>query len=332
MTISGADEGKAMRRFLGPVLLGVGVFLVVLAGLLKFFVADRVIVTPIDQYARTTSPGPGSYLDFASLQVRSGDLVAVRTLKGDVAASNKDTAVWDVSVVLSTGDGQLIRATLDRVATDRRTAEAVNCCGEAVESVPTRHSGVSYKFPFDTQKQDYQFWDANAKTTATARYVSEETVQGLTTYKFISRIPATPIQTQEVPGSLVGDSAPSVQAPVYYADTRTVWVEPKTGVIVKGSEQNLTTLRDSAGQDKTVVLQFDLTFDEATQASQARLARDNIGKIDLVTTWLPLIGLLVGIVLIIAGAIIAVSADRAAARSTREERPPAEPTAPPAPA
>ena len=141
-----------MRRFLGPVLLGVGVFLVVLAGLLKFFVADRVIVTPIDQYAQTTSPGPGSFLDPATLQVRSGDLVAVRTLKGDVKA-----------VVLSTGDGQFIRATVDRVATDRRTGEAVNCCGEAVDSEPTRHTGLSYKFPFDTQKQDYQFWDPNAK-------------------------------------------------------------------------------------------------------------------------------------------------------------------------
>jgi hypothetical protein len=324
MPISGlGDEGKAMRRFLGPVLLGVGVFLLVLAGLLKFYVADRVIVTPIDQYAQTTSPGLGSYLDPVALQVRSGDLVAVRTLKGDVAASNKDTAVWDVSVVLSTGDAQLVRATVDRVATDRRTAEAVNCCGEAVESVPTRHSGLSYKFPFGTQKQDYQFWDANAKTTATARYVSEETVQGLTTYKFVSQIPPTQIQTQEVPGSLVGESAPSVQAPVFYTDTRTVWVEPKTGVIVKGSEQNRTTLRDDAGQDRTVVLQFDLTFDNDSQQSQAKLARDNIGKIDLVTTWLPLIGLLVGVVLIVAGLIIMVAADRAAARRTQEA--PAEP-------
>jgi len=327
MTISGwGDEGKAMRRFLGPVLLGVGVFLVVLGGLLKFYVADRVILTPIDQYAQTTSPGPGSYLDPTTQKVRSADLVAVRTLKGDVAASDKNTAVWDVSVVLSTGDGQLVQATVDRVATDRRTAEAVNCCGEAVNSVPTRHSGLSYKFPFDTQKQDYQFWDANVKKAVPAKYVSEETVQGLTTYKFISEVPATQIQTLEVPGSLVGESAPSVQAPVYYDDVRTVWVEPKTGVIVKGSEQNKTTLRNSAGQDKTTVLQFDLTFNNDSQRSQAQLARDNIGKIDLLTTWLPLIGLLVGIVLIIAGLIIMVSADRAPGRHSQQPEPAGTPS------
>jgi hypothetical protein len=285
-----------------------------------------VILTPIDQYAQTTSPGPGSFLDPATLQVRSSDLVAVRTLRGDVAASNRDTAVWDVSVVLSTGDQQLVQASIDRVATDRRSAEAVNCCGEAVNSVPTRHSGLSYKFPFDTQKQTYQFWDANVKKAVPARYVSEETVQGLTTYKFVSQTDATQIQTQEVPGSLVGESAPSVQAPVYYTDTRTVWVEPKTGVIVKGSEQNRTTLRDSAGQDKTVVLQFDLTFNDDSQRSQAQLARDNIGKIDLLTTWLPLIGLLVGIVLIIAGVIIMFSAHRGTGRHAEQPEPAGTPS------
>jgi hypothetical protein len=202
-----------MRRFVGPVLLGLGVFLVVMAAMLRFFVAGRVIVTPINQYAQTVAPGPGTYLDPSVLQERSGDLVARRTLKADVAASDAHTAVWDVSVVLSTGDGTFVRATVDRVATDRRSAEAVNCCGEAVDSAPTRHSGVSYKFPFGTQKKDYAFWDPNSKTALPARFVSEDTVRGLTTYKFIQQIPARQIQTQEVPGSLVGETAPCGTAP-----------------------------------------------------------------------------------------------------------------------
>ena len=67
---------------------------------------------------------------------------------------------------------------------------------------------------------------------------------------------------------------------------------------------------------------------DANQRSQAGLARDSIGKIDLLTTWLPLVGLLVGLVLIAAGLIITVAGERDATRATREQEPPAEADAP----
>jgi Porin PorA len=297
----------------------VGAFLLGTAAMSRFYLSDQLVRTPIDQFAQTVAVGPGAYLDAATLTAKSSDLVARRTLRGDVAASKDDVAVWDVSVILDTGDGQFVRATLDRVATDRRTAEAVNCCGEAVDSAPTRHAGVSYKFPFNTQKKDYSFWDPNSKQAPVAKFVSEEKVQGLTTYKFLQTIPAVQIQTQEVPGSLVGETAPSVQAPVFYTDTRTVWIEPKTGVIVKGNEQNKTTLRNSAGEDKATVVQFDLTFDDNTQKSQAKLAKDNITKINLVSLWLPLLGLALGIIFILAGLILTRAADRGRPAEPREE-------------
>ena len=308
-----------MRRFLGPVLLGAGVFLLVLAGMLRFYVADKLVVTPIDQYAQSVAPGPGTYFDSATLQARTGDLVATRTLKADVPASDDHTAVWDVSVVLTTGDGTFVRASVDRVATDRRTAESVNCCGEAVDSEPVRHTGVSYKFPFDTKKQDYTFWDPNARMGAPAKFVSEEKIQGLTTYKFLERIEPTQIRTQTVPGTLIGETAPSVQAPVFYSNTRTVWVEPRTGIIVKGNDQSLTTLRNAAGEDKLTVLQYDLTFNEATQKQQADLAKDNITSIRLVTFWGPLLGLLLGLILIAAGLVVMRATDKATGSEQHEE-------------
>lgn len=313
-----------MRRFLGPVLLGLGVFLLVTAGMLRFYVADKVVKTPIDQYAQSVAPGPGSYFDSAALQSRTADLVATRTLKADVAASNDDTAVWDVSVVLTTGDGTFVRATVDRVATDRRTAEAVNCCGEAVDSEPVRHSGVSYKFPFETEKKDYDFWDPNARVSAPAKFVSEDKIQDLTVYKFVQQVPPTQIRIQEVPGTLVGESAPTVQAPVFYSNTRTVWVEPRTGVIVKGNEQNRTTLRDTTGADKITVIEYDLTFDEATQKQQADLAKDNITKIGLISTWLPLLGLVLGLILIAAGLVLLRATDRTGGSAPARDEEPVE--------
>ena len=272
-----------MRRWLGPILLGLGVFLLVTAGMLRFFVADRLIVTPIDQFTQTVAVGPGTYFDAGVLQQKDADLVARRTVRADVAASDEHTGVWDVSVVLQTGIGTFVRATLDRVAMDRKTGESVNCCGEAVDSEAVRHSGLSYKFPFNTEQREYQLWDPNSRQAFPARFVAEEQVQGLTTYKFIQQVPGQELRRQEVPASLVGESGTTFQAPVWYENVRTVWVEPRTGIIVKGNEQNRTTLRNSQGEDRVTVVKFDLTFDEATQRSQADLAKENIRSIQLLS-------------------------------------------------
>lgn len=293
-----------MRRLWGGVLLTLGVFLVVLAGMLRFYVADRAVQTPIDQYAKTVSPGPGRYFDPGSLREVQADMVATRTVRGDVPASSEDTGVWDVYVAVETGTGTLIRESQDRLAFDRKTAEAVNCCGEAVDGVPARHAGVSYKFPFDTKKQDYQFWDVNSKAAYPAKFIAEEQVQDLTVYKFVELIAPTQIRTAEVPGSLVGESAATFDAPVFYTNTRTVWVEPKSGVIVKGNEQTSSTLRNSAGQDKLIVLQADFTFNDETQRNQADLARDAISKINLISLWLPLAAVLLGLILMAAGVLV----------------------------
>ena len=305
-----------MRRWLGPLLLGLGVFLLVTAGMLRFFVADRLIVTPIDQYAQTVAIGPGAYFDSGALRQQSGDMVARRTVRADVPASNEDTAVWDVSVALQTGDGVFVRASVDRVAVDRKSGEAVACCGEAVDSQPTRHSGVSYKFPFGVEKRDYQLWDPNSRRAYPAKFVSEEEVQGLTTYKFQQLIPGQELRRQDVPATLVGETGTTFSAPVWYSNSRTLWVEPRTGVIVKGNEQNKTTLRNGAGEDKVTVVQFDLTFDSATQRSQADLAEDSIGSIRLVTLWLPLLALVLGLILLAAGGLITRGAGRREPTST----------------
>jgi hypothetical protein len=308
-----------MRRLWGSVLIGLGVFLVVAAGMLRFYAFDRLLITPVDEYAQTVAPGTGVYFDPGTLREVTSDVVARRTLKGDVAASNDKTGVWDVSLVIETGSGTFIRAVLDRVAFDRHTAQSVHCCGEAVDSAPVQHDGVTYKFPFNTTKGTYQFWDVNSSAGYPARFQSEEKVQGLNTYKFIQEIPGHQIRTQEVPGSLVGESTPTFQAPVYYQNVRTVWVEPTTGVVVKGTEQTKTTLRDSAGQDKVVVLEATFTFDEPTQRTQADLARTNMNRIRLVKWIIPVVAVVVGLAFIALGALL-----------LRRSEPAAEP--PPAPA
>jgi len=293
-----------MRRITGLVLVGLGAFLVGAAILSRVYVLDQVRITPIDQFAQTVAPGTGTYFDPPTLSEKRSDLVARRRLKGDVAASNETTGVWDVSVVVQTTDGALVRATIDRVAFDRKSGESVHCCGEAVDAEPTPHEGMSYKFPFSTEKKTYQFWDVNSRRAFPAQYVSEEKIQGLTTYKFVQEIPTLELQKQEVSGSLVGESTPSFQAPVMYSNKRTAWVEPTTGIIVKGMEQARTTLQNSAGEDKVTVLQADLTFNEDTQKAQAKLARDGITKINLVKWVVPIVGVVLGLAFVVVGLLL----------------------------
>lgn len=280
-----------MRRVAGWALVVLGAALLGIALLARSYLPDRLVVTPLDQSTETVATGQGRWLDGDTGREQSGDLVARRRVIADVPASSEDVAVWNVGVVLETGTGgNLVRASQDRVALDRRTGEAVNCCNESVGGDTVRHSGISYKFPFGTEKRDYSFWDVNSRKSYPAKYVTEEEVQGLTTYKFVQQVPGQQLVQNDVP--------------FWYEATRTVWIEPRTGVIVKGSEQNSATFRDDAGQVRSTIVQFDVTFDDATQRSQADLARDGIGKIRMISLWLPLAALLLGLLLLAAAVLL----------------------------
>jgi hypothetical protein len=285
-----------MRRAAPYLLSGLAVFLLAIAVLLRFYVVPGLLVTPLDQFAETFAPGTGTVFDPAALVERPNtDMIAHRTLRGDVAASSKDRGVWDESVVISDSSGKLISATTDRVAWDRKTGEAINCCNENVDGAPTKHKGLSYKFPFGAEKKTYLFFDTTAKRAFPMHYDGSEKVQGLTVYRYVQPIAPMQVGEVEVPGDLVGSDAASVKAPQFYDNTRTVWIEPVTGIIIKGSEKLHQTLRDAAGTDKVTLIDVTLTFDEKTQKQQGDLAKDGRSKKALLGTWVPLICLLLGL-------------------------------------
>jgi hypothetical protein len=287
-----------MRRAAVYVLTGLAVFFLALAALLKFYVVPNVLVTPLDQFAESFAPGPGTIFSPSELVEREGvDMVAHRTLRGDVAASSTDVGVWDESVVLSDSEGNMLNTTTDRVAWDRKTGMAVNCCDENVDGVPTKHKGLSYKFPFHAEKKSYLFFDTTAKVARPMRYQASEKIQGLTVYRYQQRVEPSQIGELEVPGDLVGSDEASVVAPRFYDNTRTVWVEPLSGVIVKGQEQQHQALRDETGADALTLIEVTLTFNEATQKQQGDLAKDARSKAALAGTWAPLVCLFLAIVL-----------------------------------
>lgn len=301
-----------MRRLVGLVLVGLGVALLILGPMLRWYAAPRLLVAPLDQFSETVSQASDvTYLDVGALEVRTGrEFVATRTVRGDVDAGDGDTAVWDVFVKIvdpekpGEGEDQLVSATTDRVAFDRSTSEAENCCGENINGEPAAHEGIEYKFPFNTQKETYQYFDTSIAAATDMVFVQESELEGLAVYEFEQVIEPTKIAELDVPGDLVGRDEASLRVDRYYSNTRHVWVEPTTGVIVKGAERQVSTLRDG-DEELLTITDAALEFDEATVTAQAETAKENKSLADLVTTTGPIGAALLGLVLLVAGILLA---------------------------
>ncbi|MER7460255.1 DUF3068 domain-containing protein [Micromonospora sp. NPDC126480] len=320
-----------MRPAPGAVLVAAGTFLIVGALAMPLYVAPSLVKVPLDQKSVTHSKAQNAtVLDFATLSERTGvNLTASRAVRGDVEAGNSERAVFDVGVTV-TDDAAAdptedpITYSSDRVALHRRTAEAIECCGENVNGTAAKHEGLTYTFPFGTEKKTYQYFDNTARKAYPIDYVGTEELQGLTVYKFEMTVEPVEISQIDVPGNLVGSTEPTVTAGRYYANTRTVWVEPTTGVIVKGQEKQLQTLRDPDGNDRIKIIDATLTFTEDTQKQQADAAKDARGQINLLTVVAPLVLAGLGVLLLLLGLLIIIRARRsgaAAAPVAGDDRP-----------
>jgi hypothetical protein len=273
----------------------------------------RLALAPIDQDTVTVSEAPGATIfDRSQLKTRPAHLIARRTVIGDVRASERagdDTAVWNVSVDIYEPGGNPIRTVSDRVAFDRVTSVAKNCCDENIDGVrkvgdaPVRHEGIEYKFPFDTAKKTYQYFDTTLGRATDMRFVAETKIQGLPVYQFQQVIPPTPVgphitgATLNLPQSVLGRTGPDIPVVQHYSNTRTVYVEPKTGVIVRGEEQQFSTYRDPAGTDVLTLTQANLAFNAATVKQQVETAKESLSSLRLIGTILPIGGVLLGLLL-----------------------------------
>jgi hypothetical protein len=110
-----------------------------------------------------------------------------------------------------------------------------------------------------------------------------------------------------VPGSQVGEPGQdSVEAQRSYQNTRTLWIEPVTGAIIKGREQQLATI-DYNSQPKVTATQVSIEYDEATVKKNIDGAREDgrdeggyqskAAQLHLIGFWVPLISLIIGLLL-----------------------------------
>ena len=336
-----------MRRIWAYVAIFLGVFLIVLAGAVRFFVADAAVKAPLtipEKYTKVLASGHNfNYFDAAVGKNVLINVWITRTILGDAVSGNSTVAVYDESLCLTRDINgshpgcvgkddplhRLITNSTDRVAFDRKSGMAVDdpkYHSNVDGNQSIKHQGLGYKFPIDTGKKTYLYFDTVVGRAFPMKYVGEGKLEGLTVYKFVQTMVNEPVYTNNTFPSL-------------YTNTRTVWVEPTTGAIVKGQEQLKQVLTGRASLDPTspvvepklagiVALEGTLVFTPETVRLQAQLAKDNLPKIHLVRLWLPLISLILGLVLLGVG-IFLFRRGPSGDGDTDREPPPIEDVPPP---
>lgn len=276
-----------MRRIIGLVLMGLGGFLLTTALLALLYIPGAVKKTPLDTDSYTRLTGNATALP-------TGAGAPVKALSHTVADGQKsdgDVVVFDTFTCLikdpdgdapdcvddADPDKRLVTATTDRFATDRRTGLSINDEEYIGDAQP--HEGLVNKFPFDVEKKTYPFWDGILDRAVDAEFEGEDKVDGWDTYKFVIDVADEPA---EISTGIQGT----------YSDLKTMFVDPRTGSILKQTEKQKRVLENG-----TTVLDLDFGFTDETVKTNLDAAKDNdsrlglIGKLPLITGLLGLLAL-----------------------------------------
>src|SRR4051812_22010173 len=259
--------------------MGLGAALLIAALLLSTYTKGKIAKIPLDIDTTLVSDGTGTVFDPDSLNTQKFvvDRDAPVSFQQQISVespSNADVVTLQVGNTVRRTDKQqdngLLLALVDTVTLDRKTALAVSSDtnpGGAVQkprsiddtqpptNVALPHEGLAYRFPFDTEKKTYPYFDPIAQKAYDANYDGEEDVNGLTTYRFTQNVGydadgklAEPVKyaslydndidsTVTARAAQWGVEAPDPYDPItmtrYYAAQRTFWVDPVSGTIVK---------------------------------------------------------------------------------------------------
>jgi Porin PorA len=305
-----------MRRVTGFTLTVVGVILIVGAILLPTYISGQVLKFPLNESTTATLAGTGvSYFSEVKLVPKTGVSVqATYTIKGDAAAGNSSTAVWNQTSSVRDVTNNLPVSTLTRrFAFNRRTAVLVNCCGSNVNGNTHIHQAgiVGYVFPIGTQKQTYQVFDPTLNRAVPFTYSGTATTDGVPTYMFTENQGPTQVTTVTVPGAFFGLKPKTVTLPEIYQIHLVYWIDPETGGLLNVNENEKVTLQNPAtGGTVAVLFDGDLVATPATVTKVVNL--DSSGRTELawLDTFGPLAAGIVGALALIAGLVLLVRKPR----------------------
>ncbi|MFF4395692.1 DUF3068 domain-containing protein [Streptomyces sp. NPDC001480] len=301
-----------MRRTASLILLALAVFFAALSPLLRWYAFPRLAKIPANQYQDMVLEAKNAtLLDYGTMKAKKVSKVTiVQTLKGDVEAARKigktagrDVVVWNGLSYIQGPDGKMVSKVPERYIFDAHSQEPVHATGEMVDGDPVKRNGIEFKWPFLTQKRDYEYFDAQTRTTNPIHYEGTRTFRGLKVYYFEQTIPWTKVgmpRTMPVKG-ITPESVAKTGTTRWYTTVRRFWVEPVTGAPVYGEESHQEELRGGTllgGRAKVTAFAGDVKMREDYIEHTVALVKHNRTIVLLLTSYLPWGFLILGTLLL----------------------------------
>ena len=341
-----------MKARWGAVLFGIGVFAVVIAAGCAFYVAPSVARLPYDlrmcqpgETADCLRPSIAEAQNAKFLQTKGGDKPVVAIQTGTLRSTTEIDPQADLTASEMTGDldgeavvwngygtvtwvetNEMVSQYKAELAIDRDTAAAVDWdkqfLQDAGPSAPStvEFAGQLYKFPFGTEKKNYEYFDRDLRKALPIEFQSTETIKGLETYRFQQVIPETTLNfsAERLTGLLNTFAPGATSGRVTYTNTRTIWVEPVTGTFIKVQEQQKKTLVPDTGAP-TGLLDGNFVYTDQTVTNNVDSAGDTKSQVLMISRNLPIALAVLGAILLILGLVLVTTGRRANARHRSEE-------------
>lgn len=303
-----------MRRLLGPILIGIGAFLVVAGLLARFYAYPALAVAPMDQNSVTELEAKDATIfDLSTIKEVTTDMSVVNKTTGDVKASEDagdGIVVWTSTTSYRDEIGNIRSRSAERFAFDAYTGVAVNCCDGFDETTDgereeVKRSGQISKYPFGTEKKDYKFWDGTLGQAVTSKYQKEAEIDGLKVYVFEIEVPTTIVGTREVPPSYAGlEGTEAIEMDVQYSTTTTHWVEPITGVVIDRVSDTANTLAVD-GEVLITTSAGEFSYTDKQVKENVDEYKSTASSLQAVQTTVPPVGVVLGLLLILGGVLLA---------------------------
>ncbi|MFT4042531.1 MAG: DUF3068 domain-containing protein [Gordonia sp. (in: high G+C Gram-positive bacteria)] len=295
----------------------------------------RTLHAHLTQQRRSVIVDPS---DSRQATVQSAQTVRIDRTR-DAAGKESTPAKPTANGTLACDDG-LLTASIDRVSLNRKTSVPngtvsslqLEAAPQGVDvkdvsvALPDR-KGFQYKFGFGVKKRDYLVYDTTTRQNVPAKYTAEKTIDGVTTYEFVATVPEADLsslpdaQGAAALGTMLTMPAkwwgitgrgvtPTDQITLhrYATAVRYMWVEPKTGTIINGREDQSVYFKSPDQSDdvpaavrnyRITALKGTFQWSDDTISAQAARAKHYTGLLKLGNLWLPLILSIAGVLLLL---------------------------------